>query len=173
MCGNARSVGSISNESDHNLSQHDFWVAFMVSLSEFRRDMAEMDRHFRPHIVCRILSIFSPRLRELTRESDPRTKDLYKTIDSLIASMTPSEIATPETIDLARARRIARGSGHRVRDVRGLIKSCREWPAIKAQIEQLKRETQRSLPSIVGVVLVLCLLSVASVLILVWLLSSQ
>ena len=42
-------------------------------------------------------------------------------VESLIHSMTPGERSRPETIDGSRAKRIARGSGRRSKDVRDLI----------------------------------------------------
>jgi signal recognition particle subunit SRP54 len=43
-------------------------------------------------------------------------------VESLIRSMTPAERKQPELIDRSRARRIARGSGHRSSEVRELVK---------------------------------------------------
>ncbi|MEE9607750.1 MAG: signal recognition particle protein [Myxococcota bacterium] len=42
-------------------------------------------------------------------------------VEALIGSMTPRERTRPDVIDTSRATRIARGSGHQVKDVRDLV----------------------------------------------------
>ena len=44
-----------------------------------------------------------------------------KSVEALIHSMTPGERLSPEIIDKSRASRIAKGSGHRSKDVFGLV----------------------------------------------------
>jgi len=48
-------------------------------------------------------------------------EDELKRVEALIQSMTPEERKRPDIIDKSRASRIARGSGRRSKDVRGLI----------------------------------------------------
>jgi len=55
-------------------------------------------------------------------------------VEALIRSMTPDERRRPEIIDKSRARRIARGSGRRSRDVRDL---CGRFEQMRGMMAQL------------------------------------
>ncbi len=56
-------------------------------------------------------------------------EDAFKPIEAIINSMTPEERHNPEILNATRRRRIARGSGTKVRDVNDLLK----------QFEQMKK----------------------------------
>lgn len=56
-------------------------------------------------------------------------EDSFKPVEAIISSMTPEERCNPDVLNGSRRRRIAKGSGTRVRDVNDLIK----------QFEQMKK----------------------------------
>ncbi len=55
-------------------------------------------------------------------------------VESRIRSMTPGERKTPEIIDKSRASRIARGSGHRSKDVRELVGRFGQMREVRASL---------------------------------------
>ncbi len=63
--------------------------------------------------------------------------DAFKHIEAMILSMTPEERANPEILNGTRRRRIARGSGMRVRDVNQLVKQFREMKKMMKTMSKL------------------------------------
>jgi signal recognition particle subunit SRP54 len=63
--------------------------------------------------------------------------DAFKHIEAMIQSMTPEERAHPEILNGTRRRRIARGSGVKVRDVNQLIKQFREMKKMMKTMSKL------------------------------------
>ena len=63
--------------------------------------------------------------------------DAMKHIEAMILSMTPVERAHPEILNGTRRRRIAKGSGLRVRDVNQLVKQFREMKKMMKTMSKL------------------------------------
>jgi signal recognition particle subunit SRP54 len=63
--------------------------------------------------------------------------DALKHIEAMILSMTPVERAHPEILNGTRRRRIAKGSGMRVRDVNQLVKQFREMKKMMKTMSKL------------------------------------
>ena len=58
----------------------------------------------------------------------------FKTMESIISSMTIAEREAPGTIEASRRRRIARGSGTQPQDVSGLVKSFSQAAGMMKQM---------------------------------------
>jgi signal recognition particle subunit SRP54 len=63
--------------------------------------------------------------------------DAFKHIEAMIMSMTPEERANPQILNGTRRRRIAHGSGMKVRDVNQLIKQFREMKKMMKTMSKL------------------------------------
>lgn len=63
--------------------------------------------------------------------------DAFTHIEAMILSMTPEERANPQILNGTRRRRIARGSGMRVRDVNQLIKQFRDMKKMMKKMSGL------------------------------------
>jgi len=63
--------------------------------------------------------------------------DAFKHIEAMILSMTIEERLTPSVIDGSRRRRIAKGSGARVRDVNQLLKQFKEMKKMMKSMSKL------------------------------------
>jgi signal recognition particle subunit SRP54 len=63
--------------------------------------------------------------------------DALKHIEAMILSMTPEERAHPEILNGTRRRRIAKGSGMRVRDVNQLVKQFKEMKKMMKTMSKL------------------------------------
>ena len=63
--------------------------------------------------------------------------DAFKHIEAMIQSMTPEERANPQILNGTRRRRIAHGSGMRVRDVNQLIKQFRDMKKMMKKMSGL------------------------------------
>jgi signal recognition particle subunit SRP54 len=63
--------------------------------------------------------------------------DAFKHIEAMVLSMTPEERANPQILNGTRRRRIAQGSGMRVRDVNQLIKQFRDMKKMMKKMSGL------------------------------------
>jgi signal recognition particle subunit SRP54 len=63
--------------------------------------------------------------------------DAFRHIEAMVLSMTPEERANPQILNGTRRRRIAKGSGMRVRDVNQLIKQFRDMKKMMKKMSGL------------------------------------
>src|SRR5690625_4580164 len=65
--------------------------------------------------------------------------DSFKPIEAIICSMTPEEKHNPEILNASRRRRIAKGSGTRVRDINDLIKQFNQMKKMMKSFSGLSK----------------------------------
>jgi len=87
-----------------------------------------------------------PGMSKMMNQIDPQdAEDRLKTVESIIQSMTPYERAKPKRLNASRKKRIAKGSGTRVRDVNDLIKQYR---AMRKMMKKMRKGGFQNIPGL-------------------------
>jgi signal recognition particle subunit SRP54 len=63
--------------------------------------------------------------------------DAFKGIEAMINSMTPKERANPDSIDLSRKNRIAKGSGKEIQEVHQFFKQFEQMRQMMRQMNKM------------------------------------